>query len=237
MYASRSDDKTNFSILIPCVAMLAALIGAFTWQSRLKPYGPFGDSPTATISIEHVPIHRGPVETRSLHRRMFGDEIPPEVLVLMYPKPDNGWHIVEAGNRAFDNGHVELALSRWLQVMNEHESRQASFAARYNSGLVEMHRRQFQQSIAHFESILNFANDPLKVPSIPRNDTYYACCHLSACYHSLGDDANALKYAEQAQKKYPLSDFCGVWLDSEQKLLDDHIEMLKRSWPPTDTMR
>ncbi len=249
MQGVRGRHASETVVLIPCVAMLFAVGILLSAMSSTDAVTPFGNSPTATYSVDDVPIRRGPVETAAKYREevdelrnfindprfeLNGEVLPARLKSLLFPVQTNEWRLVEAGNAAYDAGNVNLAMTRWHQAQVQSSEGEAFAAALFNSGLAEMHRWRFRDAIRHFGRLLSSV-DTAHADTSLRNDMHYACRHISACYHALADDSKALAYAEDAQQKYPLIDWCGVWLASEEFLLDEHIALLKRSLSSAET--
>ena len=138
--------------------------------------------------------------------------------------------LLDSGNNAYTSGNFQGAEEKWLDARKCHRSSNAWPKAVFNLGLLEMDMKNYLQSIAYFDEVLqSHPNDKEPGESIMqvyRNYSHRSALEISVCFENMGNYPQALHYARLAKTRYPNHSWCGTCLNTANFTLNTRIAYL-----------
>jgi len=121
--------------------------------------------------------------------------------------------LLAAGNVLHESGDFSGAETNWSKVMSRYVGSRAWPEAVFNLGILCKQKKRYMEAIAFFNSLLESKSTDLERY---RDYSHSSALELSQCYQALGDHTNALKWAREAQIKYPSQSDCPTCTQEEK---------------------
>jgi tetratricopeptide (TPR) repeat protein len=146
------------------------------------------------------------------------------------PEIKAAWRETDRADSLWKQGKRQAAIDGWKAVVKKHPGTEAAFAAQSNIGQTAYLLGDRDSALSAYRAVIDFPT-PVETyaPALMQcsNLRHYACAELSDIYLESGELALALKYAELALNKFPLTDTCGFWLMSYNESIQDRIKAIK----------
>lgn len=140
--------------------------------------------------------------------------------------------LLAAGNVLKGSGDFSGAETDWSRVMSQYAGSRAWTEAVFNLGILCKEKKRYAEAIAFFNALLESKPNDAE-PGAYRTLAYRSYSHssaleLSQCYEALKNYTNALKWAREAQTKYPDDPSCGTGLQEERQRNEQRIRELEK---------
>lgn len=113
--------------------------------------------------------------------------------------------LLAAGNVLRESGDFSGAETNWSKVTSRYVGSRAWPEAVFNLGILCKEKKRYMEAITFFNTLLESKSmDTARY----RDYLHSSALELSQCYEALGDYANSLKWAREAQIKYPSQPDC-----------------------------
>jgi len=121
--------------------------------------------------------------------------------------------LLAAGNVQHESGDFSGAQTNYSKVMLRYVGSPAWPEAVFNLGILCKEKKRYMEAIAFFNTLLESKS---KHTERYREYSHSSALGLSQCYEALGDHTNALKWAREAQTRYPSQSECGTCAHEEE---------------------
>jgi hypothetical protein len=121
--------------------------------------------------------------------------------------------LLAAGNVLHESGDFSGAQTNWSKVMVRYVGSPAWPEAVFNLGILCKEKKRYMEAIAFFNTLLESKS---KHTERYREYSHSSALELSQCYEALGNYTNALKWAREAQTRYPSQSECGTCAQEEK---------------------
>jgi|HubBroStandDraft_4_1064222.scaffolds.fasta_scaffold28934_3 hypothetical protein len=121
--------------------------------------------------------------------------------------------LLAAGNVLHESGDFSGAQTNWSNVMLRYVESPAWPEAVFNLGILCKEKKQYTEAIAFFNALLASKS---KNTERYREYSHSSALELSQCYKALGNYTDALKWAREAQTRYPFQSDCATCAQEEK---------------------
>jgi tetratricopeptide (TPR) repeat protein len=133
--------------------------------------------------------------------------------------------LLAVGNVLHGSGDPTGAQTNWSKVMLRYVGSPAWPEAVFNLGILCKEKKQYIEAIALFNTLLESRS---KDSAAYRDYLHSSALELSQCYEALGNYTNALKWAREAQTRYPSQSMCGTGAQEEKQHNEQRIGELQK---------
>jgi tetratricopeptide (TPR) repeat protein len=133
--------------------------------------------------------------------------------------------LLAVGNVLHGSGDLTGAQTNWSKVMLRYVGSPAWPEAVFNLGILCKEKKQYMEATALFNTLLESKSKDM---AAYREYSHSSALELSQCYEALGDYTNALKWAREAQTRYPSQSMCGTGAQEEKQLNEQRIGELQK---------
>jgi tetratricopeptide (TPR) repeat protein len=134
--------------------------------------------------------------------------------------------LLAVGNLLSGSRDLSGAESNWSRVMSRYVGTRAWPEAVFNLGILyKEEKKRYVEAIAFFERLLDSESNDTHAY---RGYSHASALALSQCYEALNNYTNALKWAREAQTRYPDDSWCGTGLQEEQQRNEQRIRELEK---------
>jgi len=133
--------------------------------------------------------------------------------------------LLAVGNVLQGSRDLSGAETNWSKVMSRYVGTRAWPEAVFNLGILCKEKKRYVEAIAFFNRLLESkSNDTERYRGYAHN----SALELSQCYEALNNYTNALKWAREAQTKYPDDPTCGTGFQEERQRNEQRIRELEK---------
>jgi tetratricopeptide (TPR) repeat protein len=133
--------------------------------------------------------------------------------------------LLAAGNALRGSGDLSGAQTNWSKVMSRYVGSPAWPEAVFHLGMLCKEKEQYTEAIPFFNALLE--SKPKDTPAY-RDYLHNSASELSQCYEALHDYTHALKWAREAQIRYPSQFECGTGTQEEKQRMEQRIRELEK---------
>jgi TolA-binding protein len=130
------------------------------------------------------------------------------------------------------SGDLSGAETNWSKVKSQYVGSRAWPEAVFNLGILCKEKKRYTEAIALFNTLLESKpndDEPAAHGMLAyRGYAHGSALELSQCYEALNNYTNALKWAREAQTKYPDDPTCGTGLQEERQRNEQRIRELEK---------
>lgn len=133
--------------------------------------------------------------------------------------------LLAVGNVLHGSGDPSAAETNWSKVMLRYAGSRAWPEAVFNLGILCKEKKRYTEAIAFFNTLLESKSNDTEAY---REYSHSSALELSQCYEALNNYTIALKWAREAQTRYPCQFSCGTGLREEKHRNEQRIRELEK---------
>jgi tetratricopeptide (TPR) repeat protein len=133
--------------------------------------------------------------------------------------------LLAIGNVLHSSGDLSGAETNWSKVMLRYAGSPAWLRAVFNLGILCEEKKRYAEATAFFNTLLESKSNDTEAY---REYSHSSALELSQCYEALNNYTIALKWAREAQTRYPCQSSCGTGLQEEKQRNEQRIRELEK---------